>query len=483
MIDAKTLIQARKLVDQGEVDHAWKIAKTALFEDPNSIAALGVAAAVQERAGNLGVAYQFYKRISELEPRESASWVNFGKVAEDLWRSTEAERAYGKGLEVATREASKVMLFGNMSALMIDNGRYKEAEKWARRALALDPESAPVKMNLGFCQLAQHEWAEGWKNYHHTIGTDWRPRKQYKDEPEWDGSPDKNLVLYGDQGIGDEICFASMVKDVQKVSKKLILDIDARLTALFKRSFPGVRIYGTRLTKEGDGVKWAKEDRDIECSLPLGQAGEYMRLKPEDFPSEPYLKADPERVLMWKSLWAVKGKPVIGIAWSGGIPKTGMKFRTLGLEKLLPLFNAVDAHWVSLQYKPASAEIAEFTLFNQLVDIKEYPYATLTKDYDDTAALVASLDLVISVPTAAAHLAGALGTPCIAMKSPKSCWKFYKGLAWHPGVRLVENSGEWDKTIADTAELACDVLHVEQKAVPENVLARVFTIKGNGACA
>src|SRR5581483_6977642 len=189
-----------------------------------------------------------------------------------------------------------------------------------------------VLNNLGFCQLALRDWS-GWKGYHGTIGTDWRKKVVYKGEPEWDGTPGKVVALYADQGLGDEISFASMIPDAAQICRKLILDCDGRLAGLFARSFPDVKVYGTRV----GGEKWSKEDRDIEASLPLGQIGEFFRISEESFPGTPYLVPCPVRVKQWKALFADKRKPVIGIAWTGGVPKNNARNRRIGLNELLPV--------------------------------------------------------------------------------------------------------------------------------------------------
>jgi ADP-heptose:LPS heptosyltransferase len=136
---------------------------------------------------------------------------------------------------------------------------------------------------------------------------------------------------------------------------------------------------------------------------------------------------------------------VIGIAWSGGIPKTGSKFRRAALDDWMPVFAAIDAHWVCLQYRDASDEIAEFTKAHPHVDLVQYPWATLTKDYDDTAALVASCDLVIAMQTSVNHLSGALGVPTWTLIPTTSQWRYgetYTDLPWYSSVKLYRQQGE-----------------------------------------
>lgn len=452
------LLRAKRFAETRQSNEAWKIVEPYLLDNPDDLQALDIAAYTFEMAENPVVAHALYKRVTEVAPTGSQSWLNYGRVTEQLWMTDEAERCYMRGLTLTKNAESKSLLYGNLSALCIDNGRFEEGERYAKLSLQSNPKSKIGLSNLGFCQLANGNFAEGWKNYHHTLGTGWRQIVQYKNEPEWDGTMGQSVVLYGEQGIGDEVCFASMVPDVLAVSKKVILDVDKRLRGLFQRSFPEAKVYGTR-SAGPDAKPWDKEDRDFDASLAMGQVGEYFRTSRESFPSGAYLKPCPTRTAQWKALFEQKGKPVIGIAWAGGIPKTGAKFRKAALEDWMPVFAAIDAHWVCLQYRDASEEIAEFTAKHPHVDLVQYPWATLSKDYDDTAALVACLDCVISLPTAIVHLAAALGTKTIALQAERKCWKFNAGLPFHPDVTLIEHGKGWSYALSEAAKRVKGVIY------------------------
>lgn len=442
----ETVAKCVALWERGELDQARDLLLKEMTEHPDDAVCIGVLGHIFEKAGYIPLAYNLFKIAKDLNPGEASNWLNFGRCAEDLWKESDAERAYNRAISITNRPNTKMMCLANLAALHIDHGRFQKAEEFVRKALKLDPNSRTALANLGFVQLAQGNWEEGWKNYHNNIGTDWRKRVQYGDEPEWDGTPGQAVVLYGEQGIGDEICFASVVQDAVKDCRKVILDCDHRLANLYKRSFPLATVYGTRHAKRRDGAKWAKDDRAIDASLPIGQLAEFYRKNPGDCPQEPYLFADPERVAMWKALWAQKGKPVIGIAWSGGIPKTGEKGRYASLEHWADLLE-IDAHFVSLQYKGDEKH----------PKVHEYRYATRTADYDDTAALVASLDLVVSVPTAVVHLAGAVGTKVIAMHGPMDCWKYACNIPFHPAEHVMWQ-GDWKKTISAAAQRVTECL-------------------------
>jgi tetratricopeptide (TPR) repeat protein len=445
----RELHRAKLLWDADKVDDAWAIVQKLLLEHPFDAVTLQMGGHIYEKAGNMPVAYHLFRTATEQDSRDATGWLNFGRVAEELWRTSEAERAYAKALKYADRDETVRCTYGNLAALCIDNARYQEAEEWSRKCLARWPDDAQTLANLGFAQLGLKNWKEGWKNYRNILGTHSRTKMQYSGEPEWDGTPGKTVVLYGEQGIGDEISFASMVPDAIAHCKKVIIDCDVRLANLFQRSFPEARVYGTRKVKpySEKPEKWLPEDREFDASLAIGQIGEYYRGDVSDCPGTPYLVPDPERVLMWKSLWATKQKPVIGIAWQGGIPKTGAHLRRWTLETLLPVLKSVDAHWVVLEYKPAGAELDVFRAKYPEIDIREYPHATLTKDYDDTAALVASLDHVFCIQTAVAHLGGALGIPTWVCVPPCSQWRYgAEGdtIPWYNSVRVIRQGKGWD---------------------------------------
>jgi Tfp pilus assembly protein PilF len=434
--------------ERSELDKAMDLLKKEMQRSPDDPRCISLAAHIYEKAGNTPVAYNLFKQATVLQPTEASHWLNYGRCAQDLWRSQEAERAYTRALSQTTRDSTRVFIYGNLGTMFIDNGDYKGAEKWVNAALKIDPQSKGALSNKGFIQLANSEWAEGWKNYGNNIGTDARRRIEYCKEDMWDGRDCDTLVLYGEQGLGDEICFASMIEDVSKKCRKLIIDCDHRLENLYKRSFPMATIYGTRHVKSN--LAWKEDDQAVDYSLPIGQAAQFVRTDVKDCPQTPYLFADPERVAMWKALWKTKGKPVIGIAWSGGIYRTASDTRLAPLSEWGDLLS-IDAHFVSLQYKGDDKH----------PKVHEYPYATRTKDYDDTAALVASLDMVVAVPTTVVHLAGALGTKVIAMHGPHDCWKYHCGIPFHPATH-VSWQGSWRETIGAAAKLITG--EIERKA-------------------
>jgi tetratricopeptide (TPR) repeat protein len=428
---------ARELAESGELDQAWKYCDEALKKNPDDPRALILSSFIMEKCGRNSIGYQLSKRVTQLFPMQPVGWINLGRCADNMWRMDEALECYKNAEKLSKEKDLKKTVALNISAVYLQLGKFEEAKKYALEALEYETGNRKATHNLGLCQLANHEWREGWKNYHASLGSGNRKMFQYADEPEWDGSPDKRIVIYGEQGIGDEICAASMFNDAISRSKSVVIDCDSRLANLFRRSFPSAKVYGTR-TK--DVLDWDEEDLEIDASIASMQLGQYFRNTDESFTGKPYLKADPDRVAMWKGLWATKGKPVIGVAWSGGIESTGSNHRKWSVSELNEILSKKDAHYVCLQYKPE--DLSGFT-----VDIKQYPYGTLTKDYDDTAALVASLDIVFSMQTSVIHLAGSLGVPTYCGVPEITQWRYGShgdAMPWYNSVKIFrQKNGKW----------------------------------------
>jgi hypothetical protein len=361
-----------------------------------------------------------------------------------LWRTDEALSCYRKALQRAQGNNQKALYNNNIASVYLDLGQFEQAEKYVDESLKLNPEEKNTRHNKGLCLLARREWGDAWNWYSASIGSSQRTEFRYMKgapsgpEPCWDGKPFPGiLAVYGEQGLGDEVCAASAIPQIVEAQKsvggRVIIDCDKRLEELFKRSFPGATIHGTRWDK---ALNWPEEDRNVGASIACFEVLKHFRKKAEDFPGTAYLKPCQDRVSQWKHL--LKGKPTIGVAWTGGTWRNAGSFRHLPLESWKPIFDAVDANWVSLQYKDASKEI-------EGTPVKQYSWATLTKDYDDTAALVASCDLVLGMQTSVHHLAGGLGVPSWIILPTTSQWRYgenYSDLPWYANTKLYRQKGQ-----------------------------------------
>lgn len=428
------------LIDEDPDEAAKKAAKT-LDEDPENPLALFVIATVYSRAERFGVSANIFTRITQIKPDRPEPWNNLGMCYSGLGDNLKARQCFEKAWSLQKQG----IFAANIGMTYHSERNYEKAIEWCERARTLG-ESKAAENTLGMTYLALGKWDIAWKFYSASVGGKFRKDIQYQDEPRWDGSKGKCVVFYGEQGLGDEIMYASCIPDAKKVCREVVIECDKRLENLFSRSFPGVFVYGTRTQQ---GISWPLNHK-LEARLPVGQMPEFFRLKTTDCPGTPFLVADPERRIQWRALLDSLGKkPKIGIAWSGGSKHNKPKARAMGLEAFKPIMKAIDADWISLQYKDPTDEIRESGM-----NVHHWKRACETDDYDDTAALVAELDMVISVPTAVVHLAGAMGVKTHCLTPPEADWAFHSGFPWYKSVELFwKKPGEtWSQCAARYAQ-------------------------------
>jgi tetratricopeptide (TPR) repeat protein len=331
-----------------------------------------------------------------------------------------------------------------MAMVSVNKGEFGQAIDYANRALADNPEATDSKINRGMAYLALKRWREGWRDYDANIGKEKnRVEFIYGDEKRWDGTKGKDIVVYGEQGIGDEISFASCLPDLIKDSKSVTIECDGRLEPLFQRSFPTTKVYGTRYKQTTP--RWKEEKPQFDYRVALGQLPGFYRLKDADFKGEPYLTPNPQMALQWRTLLKSLGdKPKIGLAWAGGIAKTGQKRRSVSLDTFGPLFKSFDADWVSLQYKEIDTKDAEDKYG---IKIHDWHWGNRIWDYDQSVALISELDLVISVCTTVVHAAGAVGKECWCLVPRVPMWRYLatgSHFPWASSVELFRQKGnEW----------------------------------------
>lgn len=447
---AETVSSAQHAFSKGDYAQAGSISAMYLREHPDDAQAIAILAACYKHADRLIEAYALSKLAVDKRPDRPETWLTHGFSAQALWKMDEALDCYRKALQRSVTPSQKALYNNNIASVYLDQGQFAKAEKFVDESLKGEPKDMNARHNKGLCLLARREWKEAWGYYSSSMGSSQRSEFRYmgqnNPEPRWDGKPFKGiLAVFGEQGIGDEICAASAMPEIIAAQKeaggRVIIDCDKRLQGLFARSFPEATVHGTRTEKT---LNWPKEDRNIGASIAGFEVLKFFRNKPEDFPGTPYLKPCPDRLGMWNS--RKNGRPTIGIAWTGGTFKNAGSFRNLPLTEWQPIFDAIDANWVSLQYKDASKEI-------EGTPVKQYSWATLTKDYDDTAALVASCDLVIGMQTSVCHLAGAIGVPTWTLIPKTSQWRYgeqYDDLPWYKSARLFRQGSSWPiQTIAN----------------------------------
>ncbi|MDP2706245.1 MAG: tetratricopeptide repeat protein [Burkholderiales bacterium] len=415
---------------------------------PDSIDVLNALANVAWLQCRWRDAEQRFRRALEIQPGTVALWANLGLCLHDAGQLDRAAQALQRALEIDPGHPDALL---NSAMVNIDVGQRDAGEAILQKALQIDPRFAEAHILLAQLRLQRGDFGAGWPEY------EWRFRcadaQNRRDDAlaSWDGRADvkRNLIIYAEQGLGDQIMFTSCLPDAIARTGHCIMECDPRLLGLFARSFPQATFFPHN-PKPGTG--WAEVDARPDCQAHLGSLPALFRKQWADFPRhEGYLKPDPARVAYWRERLADLGTGLkIGISWRGGVPRTRHALRSIPLREWLPLLALQGHDFVSLQYGECRDEVAELASQSGI----ELPHWQEALDnYSETAALVGALDLVISVCTSVVHLAGALGKCAWVLVPVCPEWRYLSAgdrMPWYPAVRLFRQQtlGEWPPVIA-----------------------------------
>lgn len=431
--------QVVQLLKKGEFDKALSICLSLLDVDPNDSAALFQLAKIMNEQGNRGLAYNIMARAVKLRPDIPEMWLQYGQThGETPEEWNKAEWCFRKAIKAADKIGKQMPIaLACIGTIEYLQGHYDEALRLCDEAIAIKHDVGVADNTKALSHLAKHEWVLGWHHYSSLIGTK-RMQCAYGDEPEWDGTPGKRLIISGEQGLGDEIMYASCFNDVIANNQHVVIECIPRLEGLFKRSFPdAAAVYGSRWEKD---VVW-EQDHKPDAHVAMATLPKFYRNRDDDFPGDAYLVPHPDMVEAVQGLLSKLGhNPKVGIAWTGGSGRTRGHLRTRTLDELTPLLRIPGIDWISLEYQNRDEEIGQY-YERRKIPIHTYHWLTAKGlDYDLTAALISELDLVISVPTTGVQMAGALGVECWCIVPKNTGWMFAQTTyPWASSVQALRN--------------------------------------------
>jgi tetratricopeptide (TPR) repeat protein len=391
------------------------------------------------------------ERVLERSPQHYAALQCMGLTLQKMHRPELALQYYMRARAIDGADAE---LLNNLAVALQDLGRLDEALASYDAAIAQKPDFTLAIWHRSLAYLLQHDFDRGWPDYELRLVSENQPRRPTAFE-RWDGSAlaGRKLLIYAEQGLGDEIMFASCLPDAIAASGHCVVECSPKLETLFRRSFPAATVYAARPDKAvPDAV--AAAGIDVQC--PIGSLPLIFRRARVQFPRHHgYLRADPGLTAAWRTRLAALGPGLkVGIAWQGGTHKSRQPVRSLPLARMLPILRSTSANFVDLQYTDSRAEL---DALREAAGINIHSWDEVRTDYAETAALVAALDLVISVCTAVIHLGGALGRPVWVLAPFSPEWRY--GIAgeempWYPSVRVLRQPayGDWDAVIDEVAQ-------------------------------
>lgn len=442
-----TLLQEAGRLEEAEIcyQHALQI-------NPDFIEACSNLANTVKESGRLNEAEIYYRQALHIKPDSPDLHCNLGVILKDLGRFQEAQTSCLKALQMYPDFAGA---HNNLGIIHKESGHLIEAEECYRRALNIQPDYAEAHSNLAITLLSRGELKTGWKEM------EWRwktPQMQsgwrHFSQPQWHGEDAKGrtLLIHAEQGFGDTLQFCRYASLAAESGLKVILEVQAPLVKLL-RSLSGI-----------DQVIELDETLppfELHCpmlSLPLA-----FKSTLETIPSAPaYLKADRVQVEAWQKRLPVLPSEGyrVGLVWAGNShthwPQAALidRQRSLSPEQLAPVLSLPGFSFFSLQKERAGT--------HDNLPIIDFMHEM--QDFSDTAALIVNLDLVITVDTAVAHLAAALGKPVWILNRFDSCWRWFRereDSPWYPTVRLFRQTkpGDWETMIDKIVVELCQFVH------------------------
>jgi hypothetical protein len=442
---AQAAAQARRFGEAGG------ICNDVLATSPDNAAALALLGMIAAHTNDPERGITLLERAVAVRPDVASWYANLGALYRLVYRMQDALKAGQESIRLDPQNADHLV---SLSLAFTDVDDRENATACLLRALGLRPDHADGHLALGQNLLALGDFGPGWLEYEWRNQTEaGRGALPKMTSAAWNGMriPHGRLLMVGDQGYGDTIQFARYIPMLAERCEELILGCSAEMGPLLA-SLPGVTQYCHRWT---DVPGHAAHCR-------LSSVPGLLHTTLDTIPAKiPYLFSDPVRVAAWRerlSACQPPGTRWIGLAWSGRPTHPNDRRRSLPLAGLAPIAGTAGASFVSLQKPVPQSDAASLSLFPGLADI--------AGDFGETAAMIANLDLVITVDTAMGHLAGALGKPVWILLSKAADWRWLlerSDSPWYPTARLFrqKNPGDWGPVVAEVAAALAQRMHRE----------------------
>lgn len=439
------IFQGKKQLNEAVICYQKAIILNPLLADAYNN--LGV---IVKETGQIEEAISYYQKAIEVDPYFADAYNNLGNVIREKKQHDKAIFYYRKALELNPNFVDAYINLGNV---LQEKNNLDNALECFQKAILLNPENADAHWNKSLAFLLSGNYKEGWKEY------EWRLKVKdflylHRDfpRPVWDGSDitGKTILLHAEQGFGDTIQFIRYAPLVREKGAKVIVECQKELAPLM-RNIEGIH----RLIVRSEQLP------EFDLHYPLLSLPLQFDTTLESIPAKiPYISADKQLIKKWREkVLPDNSKLKVGIVWSGNPDNIKIRSKSCSLEAYSPFADLDDVTFYSLQKGKAAEQVKHTPAGMKLID-----YTEELKDFADTAALIENLDLVISVDTAVAHLAGALGKPVWTLLPFAPDWRWMlqrEDSPWYPSMRLFRQSplGEWQSVIARITKELKVLLH------------------------
>ncbi len=411
-------------------------------------------------------AIEVLRQAIHADPRNALLWNTLGTVQSELGEFETASLFFNEALSCDEGQFRARYNLGNAKLALGDvEGALEDCEA-ALAQVQLDEERAMMQVARSTMLLNLGRIGEGWEAYEARLDPSFSDLTRFLvDRPRWSPTDDfegRSLLVFGEQGLGDEVLFANMLPDLLKAlgpRGKLWLAIEQRLVPLFQRSFPEA-IVGGHVTRKVENrtyraAPFITDPSAIDLWTPLGSLLRRFRTSLHAFPRGPgYLTADPARVAHWRGVMEGAGPGLkVGLLWKSLKVETARARFYSPFDAWAPVLSVPGVRFVNLQYGDCADEIAAAKA--QLgVQIFQPPAIDLKDDLDDVAALSSALDLVIGPANATSNIAAACGATAWLISTPGAWPKLGTDrYPWYPSMRVFDPPGynQWELVMAEVA--------------------------------
>jgi tetratricopeptide (TPR) repeat protein len=343
----------------------------------------------------------------------------------------------------------------NYAMLLIHRGELDATVGICDRLLSVQPDLHEARLNRALALLGLGRLGSAWDDYESRKIVRGNYIPPALGLAEWQGTDltEKTILIHGEQGLGDEIMFASCFREIVTRAKRCLIECSPKLHTLFVRSFPTAEVisdWKSTIQERSD------LSREIDFQVAAGSLPRFLRRAWSDFPQHHgYLQPDPRSRAMWQDRLDALGPGLkIGLSWRGGAVSTGRTLRSIPLTQLKPLLHLESCHFVDLQYGDTGQERTEV---QHATGGRLHHWKEAIDDLDQCAALISSLDLTISVCTAVVHLSGAIGSPVWIMVPRNPDWPFLAAgecMAWYSSAAMIRQRtvGDWYPEIEEVTQ-------------------------------
>ena len=402
--------------------------------------------------GKLEEAIQAYKNVLKINPNYLEACNSLGIAFKDLGRLEESVQAYQDAIRINSNHGPT---HNNLGNVLRDQGKLEEAIQSYQQAIEINPKFPEAHHNLGTSLFLAGDFKNCWKHYEwrwKCPNTQLSLKERHLPQTRWEGSglTDTSILVWAEQGVGDQITFASMFPDLLQAGARVTVECEQRLIPLFKRSFPEIQFYPQENLPHTQLF-----DTNINYQVPMGNLGRWFRTNRDSFTrnKQSYLTACPKETKKRRRKYKEisNGRMLVGVSWkSAGPDQSWSESRSIPLNDYwISVLSNKDCYFINLQYGDVKQELELLKSETGLTVYSDQDICTF-ENLDGFSAQVSALDLVISIDNTTAHIAGALGQEVWTLLPHIPYWRWLQDVEdtlWYKNMRLFRQDriGDWSK--------------------------------------